>query len=353
MPFASQFASRAALIPGLGYSVNCQTALFTGKTPDELGYWCEWSYSPTTSPFRRLRPLLRWLALAEFFYPAKRVLHRILNKLYAPIQTKNIPLAYLADFDETGHSVFSHHFAQTSLLDRKDLKKFLHADFIANDQIDRHIFESAKHFIETTPAPGHILITLVRLDTCSHWEGVGSEPYRQMLQENDRYIRELSAAYKKKHPGGLIFVVSDHGMANVERTVHVDLEQRFGKPSSKSYVYFSEGTLWRIWCPDMTLRNEIDNYMCSIADVHRLTAEERKEFGITNPQFGDLIYYTPEGVMFAPSYWGPRPSYAMHGHHPHAPGQHGVCLSNRAGDFTGQVKATDFYRVLKESLESE
>lgn len=350
MEFASQFASRAALVPGFGYSVNCQTALFTGKTPDELDYWCEWSFCPDASPLRKFSPIFKLLSIAETSYTSKRIVHRILDKLFAPLCTKNIPLAYLADFAETGHSVFSGQFKHPSLLDRSDLKKFLYRDFVSDENLDRRIYEAAKQYIEATPTPGHVLLTLVRLDHCSHWEGVGTAPYLQMLRENDRYIRELTEAFLRKHADGVVFVVSDHGMANVKRTVAVDLESRFGKASKDRYTYFSEGTIWRVWCKDTNLCTQIDAYMNSLQGVERLSESERKEFGITNPKFGDRIYHTHEGVMFVPSYWGPKPSLAMHGHHPRFAGQQGICLSTRNGDFVGEVHAADFYRVLANTL---
>jgi len=351
MEFSRTFASKARLRPILGYSVNCQTGLFTGKKPDDLGFWCEWTYAPERAEFRAWRPLLRLLSVAEISYSAKRAVHRVLDKFGSASSTKNIPLAYLADFAETGHSVFSPEFPHPSLLDHPGLTKFLHGDFPNTDRLDEVIFEAAKGYIETSDAPGHVLLTFVKIDKCSHWDGVGSPPYDAMLGENDRYIRELTEAYLRKHPDGVVLVVSDHGMANVERYVRVDLEGTFGKPRSAGYAYFSEGTIVRVWCADPGLRGRIDEYMLSFSDVEGVTLEEREEFGITRHEFGDLIYHTSEGAMFVPSFWGPKPSVGMHGHHPKYPGQIGLALSTRPGDFDGEIRAEDFYAVLRAHLE--
>jgi hypothetical protein len=63
IPYTREFVSQARLIPILGYSVNCQTQLFTGQTPDEIGFWCEWQYDPDGSPFRKWRWLLSLASL--------------------------------------------------------------------------------------------------------------------------------------------------------------------------------------------------------------------------------------------------------------------------------------------------
>jgi hypothetical protein len=94
LPYTREFESKARLIPILGYSVNCQTELFTGKRPDELGFWCEWTYKPETAPFRKLSPVLKMLSVVERSYYAKRVVHKVLDRMGRASATKNIPLAY-------------------------------------------------------------------------------------------------------------------------------------------------------------------------------------------------------------------------------------------------------------------
>jgi predicted AlkP superfamily pyrophosphatase or phosphodiesterase len=351
MPFARGFKSRARLVPILGYSVNCQTMLFTGKNPDEIGFWCEFSYDPEHSPFRRIKALLPLLALSEVWYPTQRVVHKVLDKLGWFSSTKNIPIRYLADFSETGHSVFDRSFDKPSLLGHPEVTSFLHWQFPNDDQRDEVMFEAAKRKIEQDEDPGHIVLMLSKLDMCSHWEGVASEPYERMLQENDRYIRELTSAFLERCPDGVVFVVSDHGMSNVDKFIRLDLEKKFGKPSASTYSYFSEGTLLRLWFADDRLRAEMSAHLAGIEGLERFGDDERREHGITRPEYGDLIYHTHESYMLLPSFWGPKPSIGMHGHHPRFPSQHGICLSTREGDFEGEVRAGDFYEVLAGCIE--
>lgn len=350
MPFSSRFVSQGRLIPALGYSVNCQTQLFTGKTPDELGFWCEWTYQPERSPFKGWRAAFTLLSPVEQSYSAKRLVHKFIDKLAPTESTKNIPFRYLPLFVESGHSVFSTSFAQPSLLDHPKLSKFLFHQFPNTDHQDEDIFKAAKSYIESSKAPGHVFLTLVKLDHCSHWEGVGSAPYDEMLLENDRYIAELSEAFLARVSDGRVFVVSDHGMANIHTGVKIDLEGHFGSPSRDRYAYFTEGTILRVWLGDESLGAGISEYVDGINGLERLSEAERGEQGLTNRAFGDLIYHTPEGTQIIPSFWGPKPSLAMHGHHPRFSGQHGICLSNRPGDFQQRVSAEEFYRCLSAAL---
>lgn len=350
MPFSRGFESRGRLVPILGYSVNCQTQLFTGKSPDELGYWCEWTYDPKGAPFRKAKPLLRLASLLERSYTLKRVMHHVLDRLKVVSSTKNIPLSYLGDFSETGHTVFSPHFKQESLLDLPQVKTIFHTDFPPGEDRDERAFLAAKQHIEREDDPGDIVVTWTRIDHVSHWSGVGSEPYDEMLLENDRYIRELTELFLSKVEDGVVLVISDHGMVNVEKGVAIDLEGEFGRPSASSYAYFSEGTLLRVWSQDANLLDRIRSYLDGIEGIEAATNEDREQSGITSPGFGNLIYHCLEGYQYNPSFWGPKLSVGMHGYHPRFESQHGIALSTRAGDFDGEIGARDFYRVLSGHL---
>jgi hypothetical protein len=147
-----------------------------------------------------------------------------------------------------------------------------------------------------------------------------------------------------------VLVVSDHGMSNIENFIELELEKQFGRPSASSYAYFTEGTILRIWCHSPELGEAIDAYLREIQGVARLTDDERLQQGITQGSFGDLIYYSEDGYQFVPSFWGPKPSVGMHGHHPANRSQHGVVLSTRQENFPEQIGARDFYKVLESCL---
>ncbi len=350
--FTRRFASRARLIPILGYSVNCQTELFTGKRPDEIGFWGEWTYAPKTAPFRNYHGLLKSISFVERWYYGKRIVHKVLDRMGRASATKNIPLSYLGSFEETGHSVLTKGFDGDSLLEHPKMNVFLHTKFPVVPLRDQDNFQAVKKYIDEADDPGNILATFTRIDGCSHWDGVGSEPYDELLQLQDSYIRELSEAFLAKVPDGTILVASDHGMVNVTEQVLVDLENQIGDPDSTGYAYFSEGTILRVWCEGDAIRERIRVYLDGIHGLESLAEDDRKEMGITRPEFGDLIYHALEGYQIVPSFWGPKPSVGMHGYHPRYHSQHGICLSSSEGDFEGNVSATDFYKVLAGYLDA-
>lgn len=351
LPFTRNFASQGRLIPILGYSVNCQTELFTGKRPDEVGFWGEWTYAPKTAPFRNFNRLLKLVSVVEFWYYGKRIVHKVLDKFGSASATKNIPLSYLGTFDETGHSVLTKGFEGDSLLKHEKLKVFLHTVFPVVVRRDEDNFKAVKQHIDETDDPGNILATFTRIDGCSHWDGVGSPTYDKLLLVQDNYIKELSEAFLAKVPDGNVLVASDHGMTNVTDHVLVELEREIGNPNTSGYAYFTEATILRVWCDDAGTRERIEAYLEGIHGLEALSDQDRKEMSITRPEFGDLIYHTHEGYQIVPSYWGPKPSVGMHGYHPRYPSQHGICLSTREGDFEGNVTATDFYNVLSRYLD--
>jgi hypothetical protein len=290
------------------------------------------------------------MALCQLWYPLERIAHRVLDKFGFVSSTKNIPFRYLPAFSETGHTVFSERFKGDSLLVKPGVHSFLYRDF-PGASVDTSVFNAAKKHIEDNEDTGHAILTFVEVDHCSHWDGVDSKPYDEMLALNDRYIRELHDAFMEKNPDGKVFVVSDHGMVNVTKEVTLEFEKRFGDPLRRGYAYFSEGTILRVWSERDDLRKELRDYLDGVEGMERLPDDERGEHGITNPAFGDLIYHTLEGHQFVPSYWGPKPSKGMHGYHPRYSSQHGICLSTADGDFDGNVVARDFYDVLSGDLE--
>lgn len=275
-----------------------------------------------------------------------------MDKFGSASATKNIPLSYLGSFEETGHSVLTPGFDGDSLLKHEKMKVFLHTEFPVVPRRDEDNFQAIKQYIDAADDPGNILGTFTRIDGCSHWEGVGSKPYDELLLIQDNYIKELSEAFLAKVPDGTVLVASDHGMTNVTEQVLVELESEIGNPNTSGYAYFTEGTILRVWCEDRSTRECIKTYLDGIHGLESLSDADRKEMSITRPEFGDLIYHTHEGYQLVPSYWGPKPSVGMHGYHPRYPSQHGICLSTREGDFEGNVSATDFYKVLSKYLDA-
>jgi len=336
--------------PGFGYSINCQAELFTGKSPDELGYWCEYSFDPGNGVVRS-----RALSILDTLRPWRipnRACHRFADKLLGK-RTKDIPFAYLPYFSKSGKEAFSREFPFKSILKNSSVRVLSYLDFLSlpnpKDR-DESIFDGGIHLLKQNGANG-LVLALGNFDNAGHWNTPGTEPYwaaRDAIEARTLEVLELAEA---KYPDCTTIVISDHGMSPVERCIDLQIERHFGIPDRRRYVYFLEGTILRIWSADTKLRDEMECYLHEFTDVEVLSEEERNRLGIATPSFGDLIAVTNDGTMWVPSFWGSLPSKGMHGYHPRHERQHGIFLSNRAVDhYPSTLEARQVAEILSQAI---
>lgn len=335
-----------AVRPGFGYSINCQVELFAGKKPDEIGYWCDYSYPPE-QPGRH-HSALRALDLFRRWRIPNRACHRIFDRAFRK-STKDIPFAYLDYFSKTGKNLFSRDFPADSILKREGVRVFSYLDFPGSpsgEECDRRIAEAAAGAIKGPPVQG-IVAAFGDFDHAGHWYRPGSDPYWAVRDTSERQALGLMDLFERAYPKGTIIVISDHGMSPVDKCLNLNMERRFGTPRPERYIYFLEGTILRVWAADAILRNEIQLFVGEFKDAEVVTAEERARLGVSHPSFGDIIAVTNDRVMWVPSFWGPRPSAGMHGYHPRYEQQLGIFLSNRPiDDASGPLDATEVASLL-------
>jgi hypothetical protein len=320
-----------AVRPGFGYSINCQTELFIGKTPDEVGYWCEYSCEPGNGMVRGGA-----LGALDFFRPWRlpnRALHKVVERVMRqPI--KDIPFGYLRYFRKTGKELFSHDFPFPSVLTREGVRVFSYKDFLelpTPEARDRRIFDAGIKAVQDTQTKA-VVLALGNLDQIGHWYRPGTDTYWACRDAIEQRTIDVMEVFARTHPRGTMIVISDHGMSPIDKTVRLDIERAFGVPRPERYLYFVEGTILRIWSADARLREELQSFVSEFRDVEVIAGEERTRLGVSNPSFGDIIAVTHDHVMWVPSFWGAQPSAGMHGYHPRYEQQLGIFLSNRAVD---------------------
>ena len=115
-------------------------------------------------------------------------------------------------------------------------------------------------------------------------------------------------------------------MVNVSQSIHLDIERRVAPTSEKTYVYFSDANLLRVWVFNSQLRISIRMYLETLKCGQLVTDKERQTYGLTSPRFGDLIFVLDEGLAFEPSTFAHHKPAGMHGYHPLAPGQQAICV---------------------------
>jgi hypothetical protein len=336
------------VLPGFGYSINLKAEIFGGYLPDQAGFLNEWSYC-TDSPLRTYRFLFNCLGIFQKFYYADRVIHRGLSKI-SGCNIQNIPLRYLAYFARNGTEAYRDQFHLPTLFTQSSaIRKICYYHYDYGPRQDLHIFSDALKAIE---AGGEsVFAAFGQLDGVGHRCGVGSVPYEQKIAELDSYLSTLYQAFSRRHPEGAFIVFSDHGMANVHRTIQIDMESRFGPAGENSYLYFIDATMLRVWCFNKPRQHEIERYLETLEGGKVLDHQRRASEGISLPALADIIFHLDEGFVFCPSFMGRKSPLAMHGYHHSFPNQVGFCLCRDAADTPvrepAELSTIDLYQFLK------
>jgi hypothetical protein len=347
------FPRVAALRPGLGYSVNCQAELFTGRKPDTLGYWCEYTYDPSKSPFRKAvlaLNLCQKLGAARFI---RRGLHRLIDTV-SKTSTKDIPFALLPLFAPWAVDVFDDRYPFSSILKHPAVRKLSHMQHRAHTvaQTDEELWLAAMAHVRAR-RPETPVLALAELDHAAHWHGVNDARYHEVKDKIDARVVRLVEEVRRRLPGRPIFVLSDHGMVDVRVTLKAEMERHFGRPRSGRYVYFLEGTILRVWTSEQHLRGAIGECLSKMPHVEVLDAAERNRLGISRPEFADIVATTEEGAMWVPSFWGDKPSKAMHGYHPRYDTQLGVLLTDASIDLPPEMETREVAPLLWSALKTD
>lgn len=349
MEFLSGLPEIGAVRPGFGYSINLHAELFAGLRPDDVGFFCEWHLAPERAPGRRLRPLLPLLDALFRPYTLNRGVQHLLTRWYRPDHiTPNIPLRHIDKFAVAGEPIFSPRFPAPTLFTlHPELRAIRAPRTVRKGQRDAWVVAQAREALNRHPA---LFLALADLDGLTHHAGVGSETYRAYLHRLDTWLASLHAEFRRRHPEGHFWVISDHGVANVEARVLLDIEKRFGPSGLRTFMYFSDSTLLRVWVFAGELREPLGDYLATYPAGRLLSAEERTRYGLTSPVFGDYILVLDEGHCFEPSYFARHVPVAMHGYHPELPSQQAL-YAHEGPIIPPPATLLDVYTVLSEALQ--
>ncbi len=341
------------LRPGFGYSVNIHAEMFAGLLPDDVGYFGEWTYDPPHSPGWRYRRILPLLDALFHPYVLNRGLQTLLTRNYHPgVVVPNIPLRHLDKFALTGYHLLDDPaaFPRPSIFTEHPEMRFLPIPRLPKGERDAVSYEQTMALL--AEGVTSLFVTLPDLDGFGHRYGIEGEPYLEHLRRLDLWLDAVVERFMEAHPHGHLFVVSDHGMVTVTKGLSLELERAVGPASHRTYVYFSDANILRVWVKDEALRQPIRAYLDAFEGGRLVTDEERRDYGITNPRFGDFIFVLEEGLAFEPSTFARHKPKGMHGYHPEAPGQQAVCLHwgpAWRGDPPRRMR--DLYQMLVGALE--
>ncbi|MFX1355267.1 MAG: alkaline phosphatase family protein [Promethearchaeota archaeon] len=319
MPFLSKADMVCEITPGVGYSINLHPELFGGYRPDDVGFFCEWTYKPAESDFLRISPILVALHALSLHPVGDRIVRKLLKRLIGP--TFQIPLRYLDRFRRCGIGVFAPDFPLPTIFSRtNDLTLVLPYEGIKEKRDERAYFE-ARTRIQTHLK---LFVAFPDLDSIGHRYRVGSPKYDDRVQELDSWIQALTETFLYRRPDGRVVVLSDHGMANVNRGYQLTIESDIGPARREAYTFFLDSTILRIWIHDEDLRDPMTLYLHCLGVGAILDSETRSRYGLRKKEWGDIIYILDEGIVFHPSFLSSGVPKAMHGYHPELASQKAV-----------------------------
>lgn len=191
-------------------------------------------------------------------------------------------------------------------------------------------------------------LSLVDLDNIAHIHGVTSNNFSKHIENLDNRLQKLIDKFMSLNSENDIYLFSDHGMVDVSQVINFDIEEKFGEMSEDKYLYFIDSTYMRVWVKNKNMMSDFEEYLSTREFGELLTEEQRKEFGVTNKEFGDFIFRAKEGVMFVPNFYGGRANKAMHGYDSHLKSQNAIFskIDHNKNDFTMPTTSKEIFHYL-------
>jgi predicted AlkP superfamily pyrophosphatase or phosphodiesterase len=340
-------ANNSRVIPGIGFSNNIYPEMLCGKNPDEIGYFNEWS--PVKFNAKRLPFYLRWLDLFRGSLYINAGIRKIILRKILNLNFSNIPFKYAHYFKPQGSHKFRDliggnilHEYDFKIYDAAEVsgKKFLQRDSFVIDQLSKNMSNE------------NYLLSLIDLDSVSHVRGMKSNDFDQHIKMLDNKLTVLFEAFTSLNSENEIYLFSDHGMCDVTRVVDFDIEHKFGRMNESKYLYFIDSTYLRVWVKDLDLMEDFCEYLENQEFGELLSESQRSEFGLTNREFGDLIFRGKEGVMFVPNFYGGRANKAMHGYDSYAQSQNSIfsSITRSKNDLKMPKTSKEMYHFLRKVL---
>lgn len=340
----------SALVPNLGYSVNLHNEIFNGKTPDQMGFFGEYLYNSKPSSLKKT--LFLFLNLLEYAPFKLSSLFKIFLRRFFNVRVGQIPFKLIPYFKREGKYPFIGEC--DSILNKfhcfitDDLKTGLgNRDIIAINNINSHIKNNNPN--------NNLFLSLCDLDGIGHKYGTNSIEYKNRLNFLEKHINQLTNVYSNKYPNEPIIVLSDHGMSDVVNfidprkiisEIKKDYNVKFFYDSLYMHVFINESP---------NKKNElieIKKKLTNNLPLHCFTEEERISYGVTNNNFGDILFVINDKLAFSPNLFGFLKMKAYHGYLPISKDNKGIFLSNKINIdlLNNEISSLDANKIIIESL---
>ncbi len=325
------------LRPILGYSDGIRATIFTGRYPDEHGYWMEYGMRPSSSPWTWAQNFgaldrfpsdvaLRGTKLAVSMSAMRAMARR---RQLEHMDLRNVPFRALPYFDLTLRVPMTSYRALecATIFDRcRDAGlKFV---YLNSSKIDR---ETLVHRAANLPDDiGLVFVYLHHIDMASHVFGIDSQRFRHSLTSTDELIRQTVGAVHDQFPDSPTLVFSDHGMSRIEEQHGIPRLHRH-PAFPKRFLFALDATMVRVWYwrDDAALRAEVRDIVAHTYRGHWLADHELDAFHLRfgSRLYGDEMFLLEPGTAIFPNFHSYIKPKAMHAYDPADRDQLGILVA--------------------------
>ena len=303
------FSSAKPMAPSIGYSVNLHQEMFAGRRPDDAGFFgvrnrLEHAVNLPYRKIRRVQAAFRTLAPQLDRY-SRPVWNRILRW-----ETDFIPLHLVENFAPAIPDLLVTE-SSTALFQRPGWERAV-ADLTGAGGLmaDQVAMDRARALASTTRS--HLFVALTSPDRIGHKHGCPSPEMDSVAGRMLSHFLEIMGLMERN--GGVedATLVSDHGMSTVNETLRCGIESQVPGCGANWLCYYDSLYL-KVWSDEQSLIDDARAYLEPLPG-RVLTEGDRVRLGVSNPEFGDLIFVLDEGTAFAPNFFARRVSKGYHGY---------------------------------------
>jgi hypothetical protein len=311
--------------------------LFTGRPPDETGYWMEYAYRPSQSPwkgFDRLAPLDRLpsdLALRSLKLGlSSTVMKPLAARRGRPhLSLRTVPFRAIGRFDLTLHepmtapkalgypSIFDECTASGRSWAYLDASRVRRGTDLL-DQVDG-----------LADDVGLVFVYLHQIDMAAHLFGIESPVFWRRVRSTDELFGAVRDRLRRRFGDAPTLVLSDHGMSVLKRQAGIpELTAHPGFPDR--FFVALDATMVRLWYldDDERLRSELRERVAERFPGRFLSPEDlaRYDLEFTGRLYGDEIYLLTPGHAVFPNFHSFIKPKAMHAYAPEDRDQWGIFI---------------------------
>jgi hypothetical protein len=332
--FGPGLAERRRLATILGFSSGALPTLFSGRLPAEHGRWLMYRRAAGATPFAGFQ----WLALAprrvQRSWRLGRALHALVRRrgVHGYFDLYQVPRPLLSRFDlaERDDIFAPGGLPVDTLWDTLARRGTRWASWDWRTPEDRNLDELERR-VESGDEDLLFCYT-AELDAALHREGSDGPGVRTRLAALTDTLARLEAAAARGRVEPWIYLLSDHGMVDVTRTV--DVMGRLAVLPLRcpdDYLAFFDSTLARFWWRSPAAREAVRVALGAETAGRWLDDAELEREGCRFPgrDYGEDIFLLDPGTLLVPSFMGSQPVRAMHGYAPSHPDMAALLWSNR------------------------